>query len=84
MIKFLQNGDIRKVKIEEGQVIEFCFERYGDISPYVIDEIKNTHRDGNDAMIRNSKYVILRKIDPNETLEEKTDEEGNIIWKVKK
>lgn len=70
--------------VRKGDVIEICVERFGEIIAYIVDEIKDTTRDLEYPIaIRNSKYLLLRKIDDNDMLTESGDKEGNIVWRLK-
>lgn len=70
--------------VQEGDVIEICSDRYGEIGAFIIEEIKTTHRDTEiEASIRNSKYLLVRKINDDDELKESTNKQGHIVWRVK-
>lgn len=70
-----------ELNLHEGDVIEICTEKYGDIKPYIIAEIKSTDRDNVDEpRIRNSNYLLLREINHEDKLVETVEEHGCIVW----
>lgn len=62
------------ITFEEGDIIELCFERYGNIRPYIVEKIG--HRGQGEFSFNNSFYLVVRKL-----VEEDL---GNVILKDEK
>lgn len=76
---------MEKMTIQQGDVLEICTSKYGNIKAYIIDEIKDTMRDlEHPIAIRNSKYLLVREIDEIDNLKESGNEQGHIVWRLEK
>lgn len=67
-------------EIKVNDVIELYFEKYGEILPYIVEEVKENTNAKAFGYHRNSKRFRLRKLTDKDRLTKTVSKDGDIVW----